>query len=279
MKFKLFDKERDKKILKWIAIIVVVMAASITVKDEIVWQLEPMDEYYEDEYYNEEYGDCNVLGIDLHGYLFIDQEADDEISSTVIVDAIETADWNDEIKAIILDINSYGGEAVAAEEVANALWRSTKPVVALIRESGVSAGYWAATGAETIFASKNSNVGSIGVTMSYLDNVEQNRKEGLTYNRLSTGKFKDTGDPDKPLSYEEKELLMRDLKIVHENFIEAVAENRGLDIGKVRALADGSSMLGQMALDNGLIDRIGGFYEALEYLGTELGEPAVVCWE
>ena len=279
MKFKLFNKERDKKILKWIAVIVVVMAASITVKDEIVWQFMPADESYEGEYYNEEYGDCNVLGIDLHGYLDISVYEEGDVSSDDIVWFIEDAEQDESIKAIILDIDSMGGDPVAAEEIANALIRTAKPTVALIRSYGNSAAYYAATGADVIFASKNSDIGSIGVTMSYLDNVWKNQKEGLTYNQLSAGKFKDMFDPDRPLTYEEKELIMRDVVILHENFIQAVAENRGLAIEKVRALADGSSMLGQMALENGLIDRIGDLYAAREYLEVELGEPAVVCWE
>ena len=94
-----------------------------------------------------------------------------------------------------------------------------------------------------------------------LDYAKQNQNKGVTFNQISSGKYKDLINIDKPLTNEEKVLLMRDVnKIMNENFINAVAENRDLDIKKVRALADGSSMLGQMALENGLIDRIGGYY-------------------
>jgi protease-4 len=102
--------------------------------------------------------------------------------------------------------------------------------------------------------------------------------EGVHYNDLSSAKFKDTGDPNRTLTQEEKELLMRDLKIVHENFVDAVALNRGLPRDDVAALADGSSMLGDMAFQKGLIDRIGGVYEAREYLSERIGEPADICW-
>ena len=103
---------------------------------------------------------------------------------------------------------------MAAEEVVNALKNATKPTIALIREGGVSAAYYAASGADIIFASENSDVGSIGITMSYMDNTKKNQAEGLTYNQLSIGKYKDSGDPDKPLTAEEKELFMRDIKIL-----------------------------------------------------------------
>ena len=71
---------------------------------------------------------------------------------------------------------------------------------------------------------------------------------------------------------------MRDLEIAHELFIEAVSLNRELPIEKVRALADGSSMPGQMALDNGLIDRIGSYYDAKDYLAELIGEEVEICW-
>jgi len=230
---------------------------------------------------------CNVSNIKLQGSLttYISSEGKDEFdnqlwdetSSEDIVSAIKQAEENENIKAIVLEIDSVGGGPVAAEEIANALKRAKKPTVALIREYGLSAAYYAAGGADIIFASQNSDIGSIGITMSYLDYTKENEKDGLTYNQLSAGKFKDTGDYDKPLTSEEKELLMRDVNILHENFIKAVADNRNLDIEKVRHLADGSSMPGQMALENNLIDKIGGRYEVEEYLRGKIGGEIEIC--
>ena len=70
---------------------------------------------------------------------------------------------------------------------------------------------------------------------------------------------------------------MRDLNIINEHFIKQVAENRKLPIEKVRALADGSSLLGEAALQAGLIDRIGGAIEVRKYLEEKLGEKIDVC--
>jgi protease-4 len=232
--------------------------------------------------------ECNVLGIELHGQLLTYISNDsfdtdgkmlyDESASEDIVLAIESAESEPTTKAILLEIDSTGGDIVAAEEVANALKNATKPTVALIRGYGDSAAYYSATGADIIFASKSSDVGSIGVTMSYLDYSKQNEKEGMTYNSLSTGKYKDYGDPDKLLTADERRILERDLKILHENFVSDVATNRKMDINKVRQLADGSSVPGQMALDNGLIDRIGGFDEVEQYLKEKIGEDIDLCW-
>lgn len=71
---------------------------------------------------------------------------------------------------------------------------------------------------------------------------------------------------------------MRDLEIMHDIFVKAVSENRNLPIDKVKALADGSSMPGEMALENGLIDKIGGIYDVEDYLNELIGEKAEICW-
>jgi len=288
--FKIWNRERDLKILRRIALSAIILASLIIIKDEIFWQLDSSvsdDDYLTDNSSVEE-PTCNVLGIELHGDLITyipptDADKDgvslsNSTASEDLVLIIEDAEKDESIKAIILEVDSYGGYPVPGEEVANALKRATKPTVALIRVGGVSAAYMAASGADIIFASKNSDVGGIGATMSYLDYVQQNQKEGVAYVSLSSGKFKDTGDPNKPLSQEEKNLLMRDVNIVHKNFVKMIADNRKLNIEQVESLADGSTMLGGMALEHGLIDQIGGMPEVTDYLEEKIGEGVEICW-
>lgn len=181
---------------------------------------------------------------------------------------MEKVKQNDDIKAVIFEINSYGGSPVASEEIMNAINNLEKPSVAVIRESAISGAYLVASATNRIFASEISDIGGIGATTSYLDYSKKNQKEGIVYQELSSAKFKDTGNSDKKLTAEEKELIMRDLKISHEFFVEKVAQNRKLDIEKVRKLADGSSMLGRMAKENGLIDEIGDRNNAEDWLST-----------
>jgi protease-4 len=287
-----WKKPPFKKIIKGLAFLIIFLGAFIIVKDEISYQFDLG--YYSEDYADMDYLDdesddiCNVQGIELRGDLVtyipdssIAEDGSrlyDETASDYILAMIEEAESDEEIKAIILEIDSYGGSAVAAEEVAKALKQSKKPTIVFVRSAATSAAYWAASGADIIFASALSDIGSIGVTMSYLDNTQKNNKEGLTFNSLSTGKFKDYGSPDKPLTEEEKRLIMRDLEITHNIFIKAVSENRNLPIDKVKLLADGSSMLGEMALENGLIDRLGGYYDAQAYLSESIGEKAQICW-
>lgn len=230
---------------------------------------------------------CNVLGINLHGdlYTYIPESNDDDmlsekdvVSSEDIMSSLLAADSDESIKAVILEVDSSGGYPVAGEEIANTIKAISKPVIAVIRQSGTSAAYWSIITADKIFASKNSDVGSIGVTISYLENVAKNEKDGLKYVQLSAGKYKDAGSPDKPLTEEEKALIVRDLKIVHENFIQDIADSRNIPIEKVRSIADGSSVLGSKAKELGLIDEIGGYLDAKKYVEEKIGETADVCW-
>lgn len=201
----------------------------------------------------------------------------DFTSSEEIVSYINKAEQDDDIRALIVEIDSYGGYPVAAEEIMNALKRMSKPTVTVIREGAVSAAYLIASGTDRIYASEVSDIGGIGVTGSYLDYSQQKKKDGIIYQQLSSGKFKDAGDPDKELTSEEKELLMRDIKIVHEAFIKRVAENRGLDIKKIEKLADGSTIMGVAAKENGLIDETGDIYSAKAWISDELKIEPILC--
>lgn len=225
---------------------------------------------------------CTVAGINVHGdimtYLSEAEYAEDNVSADDILAQLEEAEDNQNIKAVILEIDSYGGMPVAAEEISNRISSMEKPVVAVIRSGGASAAYWVASATDRIFASELSDIGSIGVTMSYVDESKINEMDGYTWNSLSTGKFKDSGSDQKPLTAEERALFERDIKLTFEKFIATIAENRGLSVEKVRTLADGSTMMGKQALANGLIDEIGFMPEAEKYLKSILAVEPVVCW-
>jgi signal peptide peptidase SppA len=268
-----------KKNLIAVIVIVILIASFIIIKDEISYQLG----YYDEQVY------CPIMGIELHGEMTtynIAPEEDEEglvtnsTSADDVVWAIRDADLNPDVLAIILEIDSYGGSGVAGDEIATALQEAEKPTIAIIRDGATSAAYWAATGADYIIASPISDVGGIGITASYLDYTKQNQQDGITYIDLSSAKFKNMGDPDKIITEEERILWQRDLDIMHQYFIEQVANNRGLEINKVKELSDGSTMMGQMALDNGLIDKLGGTADVMEYL-TDIGViyyEEDLCW-
>ncbi|PJC49113.1 hypothetical protein CO033_03360 [Candidatus Nomurabacteria bacterium CG_4_9_14_0_2_um_filter_32_10] len=198
-------------------------------------------------------------------------------------DTLATLRWaesDSNILGVLARIDSGGGSPVASEIITNGFKNSFLPVVALIREIGTSGAYMLATGAKTIIASPFSDVGGIGITMSYLENTAKNIQEGLQYISLASGKFKDYGNPDKPLTPAERDLMERDLKIWHEHFVKIVVENRNLPIEEVAKLADGSSMPGSLALENKLIDALGDQETARAWFAEQLEispEEVIFC--
>lgn len=224
-------------------------------------------------------GVCNIAVVPIIGdiipYAGADQDGNGyELPPSANPDdalvTLRSAETDSNILGVFVRIDSSGGSPVASEIIANAIKKSPLPTVALIREIGTSGAYLAATGAKTIIASPFSDIGSIGVTMSYLENTAKNAKDGLQYIPLVSAQFKDYGDPDKPLTYAERILIERDLKIIHEQFVKEVAENRGLSIEQVSKLADGSSMPGELALKNKLIDSIGDQETARDWFAEQL---------
>jgi protease-4 len=227
---------------------------------------------------------CNVQAVKLNGTLNTSPQYDDKgnllpgANSSSIVQAIQQASKNKDIKAIMRDVDSYGGSGEAAEEIVSALQHSNKPTVALIHDYGTSAAYWSASGAQHIIASQSSSIGDIGVTASYTDNSKSNKQNGVTFNELSVGQYKDTQNPEKPLTAEEKDVIMNSVYNQVDIFIAAVAKNRNLEPEAVTKIAQFSyPVLGEEALQQGLIDQIGGIYEAQNYLKQKIGTEPKIC--
>lgn len=223
-------------------------------------------------------GNCNIAILPVEGVILPYGSTVDygEFVTTPrdVREFITTAENEIGIEGIMLDINSPGGTPVAAETISDLVKNSRLTTVALIGDIGASGGYMVASAADTIVASAMSDVGSIGVTMSYVEESEKNEEDGLTFVELSTGKFKDTGNPNKALSDEERSLLESQLAIVHDEFVKIVSENRELDFETVKSLADGSTMIGEKAKEAGLVDVIGGRSEAREAFASALGKSA-----
>lgn len=199
-----------------------------------------------------------------------------DTSSEDILDLLDGAN-NDEIKVIWLEVDSIGGEPQAAEEIYEKIKRIEKPVISFIRADGVSAAYWAAASSDYIFALNTSNVGSIGVTMSYTDNVKKNEKDGVSYNEINTGKFKDISDENKLLSAEDRGVLNEYLQSLYDEFVEDVSEGRGIDLNEVRKLADGRFWTGKQALELKLVDQLGTEDDVIKYIEELISEKADVC--
>ena len=210
-------------------------------------------------------GSCNIAVLPIDGTIlpFTGIGGFDLITTPDLVTTfMDAAEADSNIKGIMIEINSPGGTPVASERIAQRIADSTLPVVGLIGDIGASGGYMVAAASDFLIASAMSDVGSIGVNMSYVEESKKNEEEGLTYVQLMTGKFKDIGSPNRPITDEERELLQGDLDIIHNEFIDIVAEYREMPRSDVDVLANGASMPGRRALEVDLIDAIGGRKQA-----------------
>lgn len=216
----------------------------------------------------------NVAVIPVKGVILVEKGAfafgQEVASSAEIAEFIEKADKNPKIKAIIFDINSPGGSAVASDEIANAIKKTNKTTVAVIREVGASGGYWVASACDYVIANRMSITGSIGVIASYLQFSGLLNDYNVTYERLVAGKYKDLGSPYKELTFDERRLFEKKLDLIHDYFVEEVAENRKLSKKDVSGMAEGEFYLGSEAKELGLVDILGNKDDAVKLIEDKL---------
>jgi protease-4 len=135
--------------------------------------------------------------------------------------------------------------------------RKKKTVVASMGSMATSGGYYVACAAEKIVANPGTLTGSIGVIMHFTNMEDLFRKVGLRPSAIKSGRYKDAGSPFRDMTKEERELLQALIDDVHEQFVEAVSESRGLEREKVIGLADGRLFTGRQALKFKLVDELG----------------------
>ncbi len=212
-------------------------------------------------------GTCNIAVYPLEGVIlpFSNFSSLSNFGLSVtpkdVEDFISRAENDKNIKGLLLEINSPGGTPVASERIAKRIKSTKLPVLGLAGDVTASGAYMVAAATDRLLASAMSDIGSIGVTMSYLEESKKNEEDGITYVQLTSGKFKDIGSPNRPITDEEREKLESDLQMIHDEFVQLVSDYRNLPLDKVKEIADGSTMPGRKALEAGLIDEIGGRQE------------------
>lgn len=213
---------------------------------------------------------ANVALIPVKGVIMADPSNDffgyDIVSSTELVQELKKAGNNPHIKAIIIEINSPGGSAVASDEIGLAIKKVNKTTVAWVREGALSGGYWIASATDHIIANRISLLGSVGVIGSYLEFGNFLDEYNITYRRLVSGKYKDIGTPLKEMTESEEIIMQKKLNMIHEIFIDEVTENRGLSRNEALNIKDAEYFLGIEALDLNLIDELGSKEDVLSYI-------------
>ncbi len=193
-----------------------------------------------------------------------------------VVEQIERADADKGADALLLKLNTPGGEIVPSEDIRLAAERFEGPTVAYATDVCASGGYDIAAGCDELWAREGSIVGSIGVIGSRVNATDLADRAGLSYEQFTAGDYKDAGLPLKEIREDEREYLQGIVDDYYDQFVETVAEGREMDPEEIRA-TEAKVFLGTDAHKRGLVDRIGTREDVEERLEDRLGEPVTVA--
>lgn len=195
------------------------------------------------------------------------------MSSTEICKYFSEVRNNNDIKAVVFRVNSPGGSALASEEIWRevALTNMSKPVVVSMGDLAASGGYYVSTAASRIFANSSTISGSIGVfgVIPYTGKMFEN-KLGIEFDYASTNSHS-VFSLNKKLSDEELQITQEEVDNIYQLFLKRVADGRGMKVEEVHKIARGRVWTGEDALENGLVDEIGGMNEAITYTKKKIG--------
>jgi protease-4 len=192
-----------------------------------------------------------------------------------IADQIDRADDDPAVDALLVKLNTPGGEVVPSEDIRNAAERFDGPTVAYATDVCASGGYWIASGCDEIWAREPSIVGSIGVIGSRPNVADLADRLGVSYEQFTAGEYKDAGTPLKEIDDEERKYLQSLIDGLYDRFVDRVAEGRELSEGEIRD-TEARIYLGTEAAEMGLIDEIGTREDVTDSLETELGQEVAV---
>lgn len=186
---------------------------------------------------------------------------------------------DEEVRGIVLDIDSPGGTLGGAEGLADLIFgaRGEKPIVAFANGMMASAAYWIGSAADVVIAESTAIIGSIGVLMIHTDYSELEKKAGIKTTYLSAGSYKALGNSSQPLSDKAKDYFQSQLDYIYSIFVETVARNRDVEVDRVLTkMADGKTFIGQQAKDAGLVDEVGGLDVALALASSMISDNLII---
>ena len=216
-----------------------------------------------------------VAVIPIHGTLVRRTsgiEAESGLASyTGIAAQLDAALASPEIAAILLDIDSPGGESGGVFDLADRIRAASevKPVWAVANDMAFSAAYALASAATRVFVARTGGVGSIGVIAMHVDQSVKDAQDGVRYTAVFAGERKNDLNPHEPISNEAHAVLKAEVDRIYDLFVETVARHRGLDADAVRATEAGL-FFGPDAVATGLADAVGSLDDALTQLTQSL---------
>jgi len=192
-----------------------------------------------------------------------------------IAGADDTIEWierlrqREDIVAVLVDIDSPGGRVGSSQEIYEALKKCRadgKLVVASLRDVAASGGYYIAVGCDMIFTNPGTITGSIGAIHTFPDYTGLAEKIGVDLNVIKSGSMKDVGSPFRKLEESERAIFQTVIDDVYEQFLEAVATGRNMEIEEIKQYADGRIFSGRQAFTYGLVDSLGTRGDAISFI-------------
>lgn len=212
----------------------------------------------------------NVIAV-YYAYGDIVQEEEAGLNSsgiigTKVVEDLHKLAENDDIKAVVLRINSGGGSAYASEQIWNQVMKikAKKPIIVSMGGLAASGGYYISCAADWIIAEPTTLTGSIGIFATFPDASELlNDKIGVHFQSVKTNQFADFGDFARPMNSAEQVLLQKYVNRGYELFTKRCADGRNMTIDEIKAIAEGRVWTGIHAKEIGLVDQLGTLDDAI----------------
>lgn len=205
--------------------------------------------------------------------------------STTMVALLSEAWKSEDVKGIIIRVNSPGGSVIASETIWNKIKEmvkeNKKPVYVSMGTVAASGGYYVSMPAQKIFADHNTITGSIGVVIGKIYMRDFYKKLGITFDSVTTGKNNDMFSPITKLTDEQKQYVEKSLDNIYNEFVNRAAEGRKMKPEELEKHAKGRVWSGSLAKEKNLVDENGGFMDAFDAMKKELkleGEIAVVSY-
>jgi len=203
------------------------------------------------------------------------------LDSQIYLESIETITKDDNVKALVVRIDSPGGSVGPSQEIYSELKELGKdiPIVASIGGVGASGGYYIACAAEKIYANPGAITGSIGVIAQFASYEKLLDWAKVDVEVIKSGKYKDVGSPFREMNKADKQYIQDLIDNVYSQFKSAVADSRHLDTKQIDKVADGKIYTGEQALNLKLIDELGTINDAISMagdLGGIEGETEVI---
>lgn len=194
----------------------------------------------------------------------------------LLAEQLRRVEEDDMVKALVLRIDSPGGEVVATDELHTRLMRLKQlrdiPIVVSMGSTAASGGYYLATAGDAIFANPNTLTGSLGVIFQLFNYNEAAAKLGVKQYAIKSGRYKDIGSPARPLTDPERQIFQSLVNESYRKFVDVIVKGRNLSRQRVLEIADGRVYSGEQAKLLGLIDEFGDLEEATRHALSLSGE-------